>query len=95
MIADAKGAGRDAQTRAISLVSTKLKAADAAMRLAEEEHVSLSDSKDYSFVEEFMFAQGSHFQVLVTRYCGVPTPSVAARGEGRRSSPTDPWASRQ
>lgn len=77
MIADAEQAGHDAQAKAISIVTTTLKAADTAVQHAEDDGVSLSRSKDYSFVEKFMFAKGSHFDALVTRYCGVPTPAMA------------------
>jgi hypothetical protein len=76
MIAGAKQAGHDAGTKAIEIVRGAVVAAEKAYDKARNEGVSLSTSKEYSFVEPFLFAESSHFDALITRYCGVPTPSM-------------------
>jgi D-ribose pyranose/furanose isomerase RbsD len=76
MIAGAKQAGHDAGTAAIDIVRREIRAAEKAVRDAPDTHVSVSDSKEYKFVEHFLFAESSHFDQLVARHVGIPTPEM-------------------
>jgi len=76
MIYGAKSAGHDAGAAAIDIVRRTVAGAEAAYKKAQDEGVSVSESKEFSFVEKFLFEDAGKFDGLITRYCGIPTPSM-------------------
>ncbi len=76
LIVGAKQSGQDAGNAAIAIVRATVVAAEKAFSDARNNGKSLSDSKEYAFVERFLFADASKFDHLVQRFAGIPTPQA-------------------
>jgi hypothetical protein len=76
LISGAKQSGHDAGSAAIAIVRSKVVSAEKAVKAAKDSGVSVSGSKEYSFVEHFLFEESSRFDRLVARYVGIPTPEM-------------------